>query len=651
MQAPVLSAVLLSCLAAPAAAQTFTVVGIPDTQNYSESFPQIYYDQTQWVASSITALNIAFVNHYGDLVQHGDIVAEWLVADQAQATIDATGIPNSVTPGNHDVLPNGSSGESYIPQNYQAFFAPSRYSHQPWWGGASPTGMSSYQIWTGGGRSFVSLSVEVDTPLHELAWAQGVLDRHRDKPVIFTTHRYLQDAEDYTAGVPLVPSGRYPDIWYLIEDVYTPNGIQSEELWNWFLRRNPSIFMVNCGHFHEEFRQTSTNVYGHPVHEVLADYQDDPNGGNGWLRYYTIDIDADRIEAESYSPWLDEFRSAGESKFTLTTDFSNYATDNPARVFQQGINAYAGTQDTWINEAEPDTSYGESSVRVSDDDIENFVFGDYQAQALVRFDDVFGSGAIPSGANIVSATLSLELSNDIDNPLFDADFFVHRVLVPWDEGSTWNSLGNGLQVGSELTSAFASFDGDNSPDSDFLRRIDVTSSVQAWSDGSANWGFAILPEIISGNDDGIEIRTSESSIEILRPRLEVIYEEPCGASQYGLGAGLANVMELTESGTPAVGGVLVAVTGLAPDAPVTTLLSLGEASLDLLGGKVLIDPAQILLQSTDVPSAGGNSDWILHIPDDGALVGLDVYLQSFAADASQPAGLALSNGLKVTICQ
>ena len=648
LRAPLTAAALALGVGA-ASAQTFTVVGIPDTQNYSESYPQIYYDQTQWVANNLVALNVAFVNHYGDLVQNADVVGQWLVADQAQATIDATNVPNSVTPGNHDITANGTSGQAYIPNNYKTFFPPSRYSHQPWYGGHSPSGMSSYQLWTGGGQTFLSLSVEVDTPLVELAWAQGVLDQHRDKPVLFTTHRYLQDAEDYTAGVPLVPSGRYPSIWYVIEGVYQPNGIESEQLWDWFLRRNPQIFMVNCGHFHEEFRQTSTNLYGNPVHEVLADYQDDPNGGNGWLRYYVFDLPANRIDAESYSPWLDQFRSASESKFSLTTDFDAYAADDPVLVLQEGINGYAGTQDTWLNEASPNTSYGTYSTRVSDDDVENSFFDDEQGQALIRFEDVVGPGAIPLGSTIKSATLTIELSDDIDNPLFDPDFYLHRVLVPWDESDTWNSMGGGLQLGSELTGVLAVFSGDNSPDSDFVRRLDVTSSVQAWASGQANWGWAILPEIISGNDDGIAIRSSESSIAILRPRLEVEYEEPCGYTVYGQGAAPANTMGLAGSGQPGIGGVVVDVTTQAPAAPVTTALSFAEASVPLFGGQVLIDPTQLALLHTSLPTAGISS-WVLPIPSDPTMVGLVGYLQSLAPDGTQPGGFALSNGLKVKVC-
>ena len=274
----------LYALASVAPGQTFTVIGLPDTQHYSASFPHVYHQQTQWVANARHSLDIRYVSHYGDLVCDSNSMSEWAVADAAMATIEATGVAHGVTPGNHDITPSGIYGSAYLPQNYLNFFGPQRYTGRPWHGGASPTGMSSWQTFQGGGQSFLTMHLECDTPLHELQWAQGVLDNNRDKIVLLTTHRYLQDAASYTSGVPLVPSGRYPNEWYQMEGTYAEGGIKSEELFDWFIRRNPNILMVQCGHFHEEYRQTSTNVYGKPVHEVLADYQDLPNGGDGWLR-------------------------------------------------------------------------------------------------------------------------------------------------------------------------------------------------------------------------------------------------------------------------------------------------------------------------------------------------------------------------------
>ncbi len=533
MPSPLSLALVLSgpcCLAALAGEGDgeFTIIGLPDTQNYSENFPAVYAGQTAWVVDQLGPLDIRFVTHYGDIVQHADREEEWLNADEAMAFLDATSVPQAVTSGNHDITANGGSGEPYIPENYLFYFGPDRYIGRPYFQTSSPTGMSTWQVFQGDDRDFIGLSVECETPPSELAWAQGVLDRNRDKAVVFTTHRYLQDAEDYTAGVPVVPSGRYPDIWYVVEPPRQPFGIRANELFDWFIRRNPNIFLVNCGHFHEEYRQTSTNVAGLPVHEVLADYQDDPNGGDGWLRIMRFNVPFGRIDFESYSPYLDQYRYTDESLFTLDVDFDAHRTLDGFAAFQQGVNGYDGTRDTWIDEDEPDRSYGEDDTRDSDDDTANSIFTDYRGQALVRFDGLFDSEdefRIPPGATIRRATLILDIASDIDNPFADPRFFIHPVLVPWQEDSTWNSLGGGLSEGDDIGPAIGSFLGDNVPNSDTMRRTDITGLVQAWSNGQPNWGVAILPEIIGGNDEGISIWTSESGNPLLRPRLEVVFEQ------------------------------------------------------------------------------------------------------------------------------
>ena len=509
--------------------QRFTVIGLPDTQNYSELYPEIFYDQTAWVVEQRYLRNILYANHYGDVVQHADILSEWEVGDTAMLVLDLDGLPYGINAGNHDVTANGVPFESYIPENYVEFFGPQRYAGLSWYRGASPSGMSSYQVIEGGGIEFLMLQIECDGPRRELEWGQAVLDNHRDKPVMMTTHRYMQDAEDYTGGVPLVDSGRYPDIWYTFEDVYSDGGLRSNEIWDWFVRRNPQIFMVNCGHFHEEFRQQSTNIFGNTVHEVLADYQDDPNGGNGWLRIMEFDVANARIDVDSYSPWLDQYRSADESQFTLGVDFATYASENPVACFQQGINGYEGTSDTWIDEANPNTAYGDDSIRESDDDTTNSIFTDSLGQALIKFDDLFGGesgdGPIPPGSEILNAVLSLQISEDTDSLFFSPTFLVYEMNREWAEDSTWNSLGNGVS-GSELGAFIVAFSGDNDPDSDGLRRIDLTQQVRNWLEGTPNHGIAILPEIIAGNDDGISIWSSEKGNKLFRPRLEVTYSAP-----------------------------------------------------------------------------------------------------------------------------
>lgn len=502
----------------------FTVIGLPDTQNYSEFFPSIYHRQTSWTVENRFELNTRFVTHYGDVVNHGDRENEWAVARSAMSTLHASGIPYSVTAGNHDITPSGGAGTPYIPQKYLENFGPQHFQGREWYTGASPSGMSSAQKFSGGGREFLHLNIVCDTPVNELAWAQGIVNQNPSLPVMITTHRYLQDAEDYTGGVPLVPSGRYPGIWYGFEGLYHPEGVQSNEFFENFVRINKQVFMVNCGHFHEEFRQTSTNLYGGTVHEVLADYQDDPNGGDGFLRIMKFNPSQNRINVQSYSPTRNEFRTAGESQFTLNVNFNNHAFANPTATFQQGISGYSGTRDTWVNEASPNTSYGDSPTFDSDDDTTNSIFNDRRGQALLRFDNITTgtgeAGKIPLGATITSATIRLAIEDDIDTPLFNPRFFVHQLQRDWSESSTWNSLSGGLS-GSEIGPIGASFIGDNNPDGDYWRLIDITGIVQNWANGTANFGLAILPEIISGNDDGITIWSSEAANPLLRPQLQV----------------------------------------------------------------------------------------------------------------------------------
>ena len=87
----------------------FTVMILPDTQNYSEKYPDTYMEQTRWIAGNMEAENTRFVIHLGDIVQNSDIESEWQVADKAHKVFDEAQppVPYSVVPGNHDVVHKG----------------------------------------------------------------------------------------------------------------------------------------------------------------------------------------------------------------------------------------------------------------------------------------------------------------------------------------------------------------------------------------------------------------------------------------------------------------------------------------------------------------------------------------------------------------
>ena len=62
-------------MAVSASAEDFTIIVLPDTQNYScgascGSSSAIFEAQTQWIVDNREALNIVYVAHEGDIVEH-----------------------------------------------------------------------------------------------------------------------------------------------------------------------------------------------------------------------------------------------------------------------------------------------------------------------------------------------------------------------------------------------------------------------------------------------------------------------------------------------------------------------------------------------------------------------------------------------------
>ena len=271
----------------------YTVAVLPDTQFYCHTpeWNDTFYAQTQWAADNIAAESIVFASHEGDLVELGFNEAEWLVADMAMGTLDASGLPYAAVQGNHDF---GGPGDGY----YVQYFGPGRYAGRPWYGGASADGVSHWQAFTGGdGRAFLHLALEFLPLADTRAWAQGVIDAHPGVPTVITTHAYL-DADGSYDGIGQV----------VFDELVYPNS---------------QVFMVLCGHHSGEARHTATNAAGREVFELLADYQSRDNGGDGWMRLVTFEPDEGQVEVYTYSPTLDEYESDADSRFTLSVDFND----------------------------------------------------------------------------------------------------------------------------------------------------------------------------------------------------------------------------------------------------------------------------------------------------------------------------------------
>ena len=306
-------AMLLASLAVSTRARAedaFTVVILPDTQKYSESYPEIYTVQTQWVRDHAASENIVFVSHVGDIVENGafgedENEAEWQAADAAMSLLDGH-VPWGIVIGNHDFDNWWQPLEGS--QKFLDYFGPDRFTDKPYWGGAAPDGLSSYQYFYGSGRRFLVLHLLIDVPPATLAWAQSVLDAHPNLPTMITTHIYMK------------ANGR---TLFSYMDFYDPEwvGNSGQEIFELLVSPNPQVFFVNCGHIAVERFQISQNEAGQDVFEALQDYQNRDFGGSGWMRLLEFRPNDGVIQARTYSPWLDEFETDETSNFTIDVDF------------------------------------------------------------------------------------------------------------------------------------------------------------------------------------------------------------------------------------------------------------------------------------------------------------------------------------------
>jgi hypothetical protein len=277
-------------------ADEFTVVVLPDTQFYSESYPAIFTGQTQWISSNKVSLNVVFVTQEGDLVNTNSQIYEWQNANSSMSILNDANLPWGVLPGNHD-LSGGST-------NYNTYFGYSRFSGQSWYGGAYQNiNTNSYQLFTGGLDDYLIFHFQYQPSTQVLAWANSTIASYPNRRVIVTTHDYMNTDGSRTA---------------------TGNNI-----WDKFVKpHSDQVFLVLCGHNHGE-NEKIDQVNGHTVYQLLADYQARSNGGNGWLRILEFHPSDDDIVVKTYSPYLSQYEIDADSNFILSYDMTGTPVVTP----------------------------------------------------------------------------------------------------------------------------------------------------------------------------------------------------------------------------------------------------------------------------------------------------------------------------------
>jgi len=269
---------------------SFTIIVLPDTQNYALFYPDIFTNQTEWIVKNRETLNIFYVGHEGDIVNNARSITQWNRASTSMSYLEdpittdlPDGIPYSIIRGNHNVG-----------MLFNLYFSVARFKGRSYYGGHySYTNQNNYVLFDVGELHYISISLDFNPDTNELRWAENILQTHKDRKAIIISHSIL----DNRTGDWTTPG------------LHIYNAVKDQ----------PNVFLMLCGHNHYEARRTDT-YNGHTIHTLLADYQDYPNGGDGWLRIMEISPATNEIHVKTYSPYLNQYQTDPDSEFTLTYD-------------------------------------------------------------------------------------------------------------------------------------------------------------------------------------------------------------------------------------------------------------------------------------------------------------------------------------------
>ena len=412
--------------------EPFSIIILPDTQNYGNTSNGIHKKQTQWIADNKDKENIRMVVHVGD-VSDGNRRVQYERAVTAQNVLAEAGIPFAITTGNHDYK-QGDSGVSFVARDRSLFgdyfndaYFNAHYTDHRWFHGFGLPGnmAATFEV---GHLKFAVLTLEFFPRKDALCWAEELISTvYKDHYVILVTHGYLtNDAGAHTSGK--YSSGSNGDI---------PFGAMGTYIYSELVARHSNIILVISGHVSDSEHRVRTGYNHNKIVEMLVDYQSEKpctsgactdacgaknDGGNGWMRQLKIDPvnirNADgtlqpNVEAITFSA-LDYYQNQktlfcseinassdrnyyhsslnhADHQFSFTLDFTtppdhHYSTNDNSSFTGRNINAILDdTKDG--NQYHPAIAMHRktgSFVAVWEDDADNDGICDIQARAFCQ---------------------------------------------------------------------------------------------------------------------------------------------------------------------------------------------------------------------------------------------------------------------------
>ncbi|WP_371809590.1 metallophosphoesterase [Halobacillus sp. Marseille-Q1614] len=261
----------------------YTLVWMSDTQYYSKSYPHIYKQMVDWIATNQAYLNIPYVFHTGDIVNKWDNEEQWQYADEYMKVLEKAEVPYGVLAGNHDIdLKNNNSYKQF-----SKYFGQKRFEKQKTYGGSYKDNRGHYDLVSENGEEFIMIYMGWGISQKEIDWVNKVLAEHSDRIAFLSFHDYL-----------LVSGKRSPIGEEIFEEVVEPN---------------ENVVATLNGHYYgsetliDEIDDDDDGTPDRKVYQMVANYQSEPEGGQGYMRLLNVNSNENKIYVKTYSPYLNSY--------------------------------------------------------------------------------------------------------------------------------------------------------------------------------------------------------------------------------------------------------------------------------------------------------------------------------------------------------
>ena len=320
--------------ALPIEAGSWTIAVLPDTQYYAQTWPKHFDAQTKWIAEHAQSHNVKYVLHEGDITNR-NLEPQWDNALRSMNILNGV-VPYVMTTGNHDCGPNGSAKDRNTFFNEARYFGPgSAYARQANVGEFFDRGRTdnSFHTFKAGGRDWLVVALEWAPRDAAVDWANKVVEAHPDHLAMLVTHAYMynddtrhdwgakhgeQRNSPYSYGVAKLPGESVND---------------GQQLWEKLVSRHKNFRLTFNGHVVGDGTGflSSKGVHGNVVHQMLANYQFNHEGGDGDMRLVEFKKDGNSLAVRTYSPVLDRYDEAPDQQFALKMDEAYHMPPSPKK--------------------------------------------------------------------------------------------------------------------------------------------------------------------------------------------------------------------------------------------------------------------------------------------------------------------------------